>query len=165
MYTVTGWGNASVPQDEVIPLWGGYPAEPWATHIEKITDNPNYTFEAPMNDEAIGNEPVKRNRSYIQDYSRYPYFTCELGIGNQISEHRRPVLSALDGLAIATVKIGSGSNLPGYYVFAGGINPVGIYTTMEENRDETTGMNTLIFHTIFRLLSGKQVNWHPLTTS
>jgi hypothetical protein len=141
MYTVTGWGNASVPQDEVIPLWGGYPAEPWATHTEKIIDNPNFTFEAPMNDESIGNEPVSRNRSYIQDYSRYPYFTCELGIGNQISEHRRPVLSAIDGLAIAIVKTGSGSNLPGYYVFAGGINPVGIYTTMEENRDETAYWN------------------------
>jgi hypothetical protein len=122
MYTVTGWGNASVPQDEVIPLQGGYPAEPWATHIDKINDNPNYTFEAPMNDE-------------------YPFFTCELGIGNQISYHRRPVISAIDGLAIATTRIGSGSNLPGYYVFAGGINPVGIYTTMEENRDETAYWN------------------------
>lgn len=137
MFTVTGWGNASVPQDEVIPLWGGYPAEPWATHIDKITENLNYTFEAPMNDENIGNESVKRNRSYIQDYSRYPYFTCELGIGNQISYHRRPVISPVDGLAIATTRTGSGSNLPGYYVFAGGLNPVGIYTTMEENRDET----------------------------
>lgn len=141
MYTVTGWGNASVPQDEVIPLWGGYPAEPWATHADKITDNPNYTFEAPMNDENIGNESVKRNKSYIQDYSRYPYFTCELGIGNQISEHRRPVLSAIDGLAIATTRTGSGSNLPGYYVFTGGINPLGTYTTMEENRDETAYWN------------------------
>ncbi|MBN2212921.1 MAG: beta-galactosidase [Bacteroidales bacterium] len=141
MYTVTGWGNASVPQDEVIPLWGGYPAEPWATHIDKIDDNPNYSFEAPMNDESIGNEPVRRNRSYIQDYSSYPYFTCELGIGNQISGHRRPVLSDIDGLAIATVKTGLGSNLPGYYVFAGGINPVGTYTTMEENRDETAYWN------------------------
>ncbi len=141
MYTVTGWGNASVPQDEVIPLWGGYPAEPWATHIDKIDDNPNYTFEAPMNDESIGNEAVKRNRSYIQDYSRYPYFTCELGIGNQLSYHRRPVLSAIDGLAIATAKTGSGSNMPGYYVFTGGINPVGTYTTMEENRDETAYWN------------------------
>jgi hypothetical protein len=122
MYTVTGWGNASVPENEVIPLWGGYPAEPWATHIEKIEDNQNYTFEAPMNDE-------------------YPFFTCELGIGNQISGHRRPVLSAIDGLAIAVTRTGSGSNLPGYYVFAGGINPVGIYTTMEENRDETAYWN------------------------
>ncbi len=137
MYSVTGWGNASVPQDEVIPLWGGYPAEPWAAHIEKITENDNYSFEAPMNDNQIGNESVIKNKGYIQDYSRYPYFTCELGIGNQISEHRRPVLSSIDGLAIATVKTGSGSNLPGYYVFTGGTNPVGTYTTMEENRDET----------------------------
>ena len=141
MYTVTGWGNASVPQDEVIPLFGGYPAEPWATHINKIEDNPNFTFEAPMNDESIGNEAVIRNRSYIKDYSRYPYLTCELGVGNQLSYHRRPVISAVDGLAIATAKTGSGSNLPGYYVFTGGLNPVGTYTTMEENQDETAYWN------------------------
>lgn len=118
LYTVTGWKNASAPQDEVIPLWGGYPAAPWTTNLKKIETNENYTFQAPINDETIGHKETT-NR-YSPDYTRYPYFTCELGIGNQISEHRRPILSPIDGLAIATAKTGSGSNLPGYYVFAGG---------------------------------------------
>jgi hypothetical protein len=137
MYTVTGWGNVSVPQDEVIPLFGGYPEEPWDTNIEKSKENLNFTFEAPINDEGIGADVAGKEGKSTIDYTRYPYLTCEIGIGNQISYHRRPILNQYDGLAIATAKIGSGSNLPGYYVFAGGSNPIGTYTTMEENQDET----------------------------
>ena len=141
LYTVTGWGNASVPPDEVIPLWGGYPSEPWTTHTQNLGVNQNYFFDSPKNDMNIGNEDGKKDWLPGTDYSRYPYFTCELGIGNQISEHRRPVIGYMDGLAIATTKVGAGSNLPGYYVFAGGSTPTGIFTTMEENRDETSYYN------------------------
>lgn len=137
MYTVTGWGNASVPQDEVIPLFGGYPEEPWITDIQPVTENPNFTFEAPMNDEGIGADVAGREGKSATDHTRYPYLTCEIGVGNQISYHRRPILNQFDGLAIATAKTGSGSNLPGYYVFTGGSNPVGKLTTLEENQDET----------------------------
>jgi hypothetical protein len=137
MYTVTGWGNASVPQDEVIPLFGGYPEEPWETNLEPAKENLNFTFEAPMNDEGIGADVAVNEGKSTVDYSRYPYLTCEIGLGNQVSYHRRPILNPFDGLAIATAKTGSGSNLPGYYVFTGGSNPIGKYTTLEENQDET----------------------------
>ena len=141
MYTVTGWGNSSIPENEVIPLWGGYPSEPWATNTNKLGINQNFFFDSPKNDENIGNEGIKKDWRPGTDYSLYPYFTCELGVGNQISEHRRPIIGKLDGLAIATAKVGAGSNLVGYYVFTGGSNPTGIYTTMEENRDETSYYN------------------------
>jgi len=137
MYTVTGWGNASVPQDEVVPLFGGYPEEPWQTDLLPAKENLNFTFEAPMNDEGIGAEVAGKEGKSATDHSRYPYLTCEIGVGNQISYHRRPILNQYDGLAIATAKTGSGSNLPGYYVFTGGSNPVGTLTTLEENQDET----------------------------
>lgn len=138
LYTITGWDNASIPKgDEVIPLWGGYPDEPWAANLEKMKKNPNFTFQAPMNDENIGNDLSQKDKKYSADYSHFPYLTCEIGIGNQIAEHRRPVLGPLDGLSIALTKLGSGSNMPGYYVFTGGQNSIGLYTTLEENRDET----------------------------
>lgn len=47
------------------------------------------------------------------------------------------MIDPIDGLTIATVKTGSGSNLPGYYVFAGGSNPKGVKTTLEEARWES----------------------------
>jgi hypothetical protein len=125
LYTVTGWDNASVPENEVIPLWGAYPGAPWNSDIEKITQNPSFEFDT--------------DRKYGD---MYPFFTCELGVGNQITQHRRPVFSRFDGSTIATAKIGSGSNLTGYYVFAGGSNPVGTLTSMEENREETGYWNT-----------------------
>ena len=125
LYSVTGWDNASVPENEVIPFWGAYPEAPWNSDIEKITQNSSFEFDHNQNNENI-----------------YPFFTCELGVGNQITEHRRPVFNRFDGLTIVTAKIGSGSNLPGYYVFTGGSNPAGILSSMEENRDETGYWNT-----------------------
>ena len=125
VYSVTGWDNASVPENEVIPFWGAYPGAPWNSDIEKITQN--YSFEFDQDQKEKNN---------------YPFFTCELGVGNQITEHRRPVFNGFDGLTIVTEKIGSGSNLIGYYLFTGGSNPVGILTSMEENREETGDWNT-----------------------
>jgi len=125
LYTVTGWDNASVPENEVIPLWGAYPEAPWNSDLEKIIRNPSFEFDSDRKNEGT-----------------YPFFTCELGVGNQITEHRRPSFNRFDGMTIVTAKIGSGSNLPGYYVFAGGSNPEGILTSMEENREETGYWNT-----------------------
>jgi len=125
LYTVTGWDNASVPENDVIPLWGSYPEAPWNADLEKITRNPSFEFDYDRNIETS-----------------YPFFTCELGVGNQITEYRRPVFNRFDGLTIVTAKIGSGSNLTGYYMFTGGSNPVGILSSMEENRDETGYWNT-----------------------
>jgi len=135
LYTVTGWGNGSIPANEVIPLWGGYPDESWAPDIEKITRCDNYTFSSFRDDATIGNALVKKKEGY--DYSMDPYFTCELGVGIFNSIHRRPVIGALDGLALISSRIGSGGNLLGYYIFAGGSNPPGIYSTMQEDKDET----------------------------
>jgi hypothetical protein len=137
LYTVTGWGNASVPQDEVIPLFGGYPEEPWVTNLIPAKENINFCFDAPLNDEGIGADVAAKEKGKFTDYSRYPYLTCEIGLGNQISYHRRPILNEEDGAAMTYAKIGSGSNLPGYYVFTGGFNPIGKYTSLEENQDET----------------------------
>lgn len=125
IYSVTGWDNASVPKDEVIPFWGAYPEAPWNSDLEKITKNYSFEFDSDRNKEE-----------------NYPFFTCELGVGNQITEHRRPVFNRFDGLTIATAKIGSGSNMPGYYLFTGGSNPAGILSGMEENREETGYWNT-----------------------
>lgn len=136
MYTVTGWGNASIPENEVVPLYGGYPTAPWATHLNSLDKRKNFSFQKATNDPTIGNESGKLDLPRV-DLSGYPYFTCELGVGNQISYHRRPVIHPLDGVTISMAKVGSGSNLPGYYVFAGGSNPKGKLTSLEEDQQET----------------------------
>ena len=99
LYTVTGWGDGSVPPGEVIPLWGGYPDESWTPNIEKITGRGNYTFSSFRDDETIGNAQVKKKDNYL-NHSNLPYFTCEMGVGIFVSTHRRPVIGPIDGLGM-----------------------------------------------------------------
>ncbi|MEI7736335.1 MAG: beta-galactosidase [Ferruginibacter sp.] len=136
MYTVTGWGDGSVPAGEVIPLWGGYPDQPWDPTIEKMTYCSDFEFNPFRNDDKIGNGLAQKKDQYM-DYADEPFFTCEMGVGVHTTRHRRSIIGKYDGLAMTTNRIGSGSNLLGYYVFAGGSNPRGIYTSMNEDMDET----------------------------
>lgn len=64
--------------------------------------------------------------------SSYPYFTCELGGGMATAYHRRPYVYPEDAYAMALVKLGSGSNLLGYYMYHGGTNPEGKLNTLNE---------------------------------
>ncbi|HKJ32935.1 MAG TPA: beta-galactosidase, partial [Balneolales bacterium] len=139
-YAVTGWGNASIPKDQVIPLWGGYPGAPWNPNLKKITNSSSFVFEDSRSSGNI--YQGARRKGYHPDTKIYPYFTVELGLGNEITYHRRPVFSPIDGLTIALSKLGSGANMIGYYMFAGGSNPVGELSTMEENRSQTGYWNS-----------------------
>lgn len=135
LYTVTGWGNASIPAGEVVPLWGGYPDESWVPDIQKISHRYFYAFSNFRDDATIGNAQVKKEET--NHNADIPYLTCEMGAGIFVSKHRRPVIGSIDGLGMIMAKIGSGGNLLGYYIFAGSSNPLGVYSTMEENKDET----------------------------
>lgn len=140
LYTVTGWGNASIPPREVIPLFGAYPDEPWMDDLQPTTKCTNFAFSPLRNDAAIGN--LLQQRENEKELAAYPYFTCEMGVGVDNTAHRRLVIDGLDGHALMTAKLGSGSNLIGYYMFAGGLNPTGRLTSMEENGLESGGYNT-----------------------
>lgn len=141
LYTVTGWQNGSVPPMEVIPLWAAYPDAPWADNLRRNDDKKDFLFKKYRDTDAVGDQVQKDREAYI-DYSAYPYFTCEIGVGIMNTNHRRLQIGARDGLALIMTKMGSGSNLPGYYMFAGGSNPLGQLTTLEENREETGYYNS-----------------------
>ena len=132
LYTVTGWKDASIPQDEFIPVWGGYADLPWELHTEKLPPMPEYFFHHIRNNEIMDDKLNLKVNGYNVDFSRYPYATCEMGAGIQITDHRRPVVSADDVCALSMVKLGNGSNLMGYFVFHGGTHPDGIKNTMQE---------------------------------
>ena len=136
MYTVTGWGDGSVPAGEVIPMWGGYPDQPWDPTIEKMTSCGDFEFNPFRNDDKIGNGLAQKKEQYM-DYSDEPFFTCEMGVGVHTTRHRRSVIGKYDGLAMTSNRVGSGSNLLGYYIYAGGSNPTGILTSFNEDMDET----------------------------
>lgn len=63
-----------------------------------------------------------------------PYLTAEIGGGNEVTYHRRPVIQPDDIAAMFPVMIGSGVNLYGTYMFQGGENPDGKLSTLLESQ-------------------------------
>ncbi|MBQ9939642.1 MAG: beta-galactosidase [Oscillospiraceae bacterium] len=134
LFTATAWGNASLPET-LLPMFGGYPCRPWDKHIDPLPYNANYFFSHAPDACDIGTDILDNavTASSLQFMAKFPFFTCELGGGNQISYHRRPMLNSKDVEALAICKLGSGANLLGYYMYHGGLNPKG-KTYMQESK-------------------------------
>lgn len=139
-YTATGWGGAYVPEEEMLPVLGGYVDAPWADHVDEMPANENFLFSSYKKDENIGSDWRQNQESeYTFRLNRCPYLTAELGSGLQVTSHRRTYPWPEDIEAQALCMLGSGANLLGYYMYHGGINPDGEYSTLQESRD--TGYN------------------------
>ena len=129
LYTATGWGDART--GNCIPVWGGYCDEPWTPGYEPTKPNLNYVFSSNLNDAQIASDyGVKDVFSTV--VGKYPYLTAEIGGGIHATQKRRPIATAYDLGALGMVKLGSGANLLGYYIYCGGKNPKGILTGLQE---------------------------------
>lgn len=139
LYTRTGWPKPAspVPFGEILPLYGQYPDGFWDRSIDPMPGDywKAFNFDLVRMDVAIANEQL--GRRLAEDDAgvlRYPYLTCELGGGMMTSYHRRINIAPIDIAALTLTKIGSGSNLPGYYMYHGGTNPEGKLTTLQETQ-------------------------------
>ena len=134
-YSATGWPGSNQKQDELIPVWGAYPEAPWDKKTTKLPLSEKYMFGSLRNDPAIGSDLLGQHEQQA-DFKgyRYPYATAEMGGGNQITYHRRPIIEANDVTSLTYVKVGSGANLMGYYMFQGGSNPIGKLSTLQESK-------------------------------
>ncbi|MEV6342552.1 beta-galactosidase [Actinoplanes sp. NPDC051851] len=131
IWTATAWDSAELPEEEVLPLYGGYgdgfwvdSDAPWAPNFRD-----HYFFSHVWDDPGIGAD-VRRaqNIEAAKGGPRtpsdlFPAATCELAGGMATAYHRRPRPAALDVATIAHCKIGNGSAWQGYYMYAGGTNP------------------------------------------
>ncbi|HCM13774.1 MAG TPA: beta-galactosidase [Lachnospiraceae bacterium] len=131
-YTATGWGGAAT--GGLLPVMGGYPEAPWDQRLTKIEPSGNYVFTYERNDHNIGSD-YGLGAGVTFDYKKFPYLTAELGGGLQVTHHRRPVAQASDIGAMSLVKLGSGVNLLGYYMYHGGTNPKGRLSSLQESRE------------------------------
>ncbi|MCR4603922.1 MAG: beta-galactosidase [Prevotella sp.] len=149
-YTRTGWPELSKPVafGEMIPLYGDYADGFWDKETKECTGNyyKAFNFKAFRSSTAIGTDLLGQQKEERSEADRqYPYFTCELGGGMATAYHRRPYIYADDCYSLAIVKLGSGSNLLGYYMYHGGSNPestTGI-TLNETQRTPGTANNDL----------------------
>ncbi len=127
-YTRTGWPQLSkpVPFGEMIPLYGDYADGFWDKELSETCGNyyKAFNFKGFRSSTAIGTDLLGKQEEKVNKGDEdYPYFTCELGGGMVTAYHRRPYIYADDCYSLAVVKLGSGSNLLGYYMYHGGTNP------------------------------------------
>ena len=127
-YTRTGWPALTrpVPFGELLPLYGDYADGFWEKSTKEGAGNyyKAFNFKAFRSSTAIGTDLLGEQKAEkAKGDDDYPYFTCELGGGMATAYHRRPYVYPEDAYSMAVVKLGSGSNLLGYYMYHGGTNP------------------------------------------
>ncbi len=122
-YTATAWGGAITPTEEALPLWGGYSYQPWLFYSKSGVHpaTPEYIYRDNHNS-AVTKE---YNFEPGYDPESRPYACCEMMGGMACSYKYRFQLDMRAIDALANIKLGSGCNLLGYYMFKGGTNPTG----------------------------------------
>ncbi|MDO5446433.1 MAG: beta-galactosidase, partial [Prevotellaceae bacterium] len=152
-YTRTGWPklNGNEKFGELLPLFGDYADGFWDRQLTDMpADYPKaFTMKASQVSATIATETFGKGELADDDEKSddaqqltYPYLTCELGGGMMPSYHRRINIFDQDGLALAVCKVGSGSNLPGYYMYHGGTNPYDGTMPMSEMQDTPYGFTS-----------------------
>jgi len=117
-------------QDEFLYMLGAYPDSPWSSDTKKQHKSTYFirTLEA---DADIGADLFGKVDTKVRN--TYPKLGAELGGGMQPTYHRRVDVSAKDIALNTFTKVASGINGVGYYMFHGGLDPVG-KTPLQESR-------------------------------
>ncbi len=143
LYTRTGWPALSTPMPfgQIVPLYGAYAEGFWDRELTSMPGRywTAFRFSLSRNDADAATEQYGRRVAPTGE-PQYPYLTCEIGGGMMSSYHRRILIQPDDVESTVLVKLGSGSVLPGYYMYHGGTNPEGRLTTLMEAQD-TPGTN------------------------
>jgi hypothetical protein len=133
-YTVTGWDHTLYPSGEVVPVFGGYQDEPWATSTRELPPKETYAFrfDTRVSGDLGAQTRATQKGTAETDMHLTPFLGAEYGAGLPAMYRRRTLVSPDDIASTLPVQMGSGVNLMGYYMFHGGRNPVGM-TTLEES--------------------------------
>ena len=121
-FTGTAWGGAAY-SPKVMPLWGGYAYRPWIFYSHK--------GEHPATEEYIYEDYHHNGVTCADDFTpayepeTRPYACCEMGAGMMCCYYYRFIYPYRSVDALANIKLGSGCNFIGYYMFQGGTNPMG----------------------------------------
>lgn len=128
IYTCTGWGGATTPVPDMLPLWGGYAYWPWIYYESDRVDplkehpaTPEYIFRDKHNNDI----PKTYNFEPVYNPEDYPYACCEMGGGMAQFYKYRFEFPYRSVPAMSVMKTAEGCNLLGYYMYHGGSNPKG----------------------------------------
>jgi hypothetical protein len=121
-YAITGW-QITVPASGFMPLFGGYADGFWGGTPESYRREFMFTdIRATNNLGAQMNDQYPSNSKVI---AQFPYACAEIGPGMMSSWAKRITIDPNVVTAMALTKLGCGNNMPGYYMYQGGINPDG----------------------------------------
>ena len=137
IYSMTHWMSVNYPKGEIVPYAGYYIETPWINSGKNELPISNFQFFSYNRiSDNIGTDIIKKSydsESLSGEGNTSPYFTCEVGVGTPTFYYRRPIVSKEMAGANINLRLGCGVNLMGYYMYTGGTNPVGQYTTMESS--------------------------------
>ena len=132
-YTMTGWNGVAAPKRGLMPLFEAYADGYWTDDETKYKAQYFFSPSPIAGDIAAPGRFYKETMEQIsRSLARFPYACCEMAGGMASAYDRRVAATPADCAAIATVKLGCGNNLPGYYMYHGGINPDGKYSILNE---------------------------------
>ena len=129
-YTVTGW-QGNIPHQDLIPLFGGYSDGFWGGTLEQYRREYIFTDVRAVND--LGAQLTTKNAANSQLLSQFPYACAEIGGGMMSSYDKRIKVDPNSVASLALSKLGDGNNMPGYYMYQGGINPDGKPSDLQED--------------------------------
>lgn len=158
--TRTGWPKLNGKEEfgKLLPLYGDYADGFWDRTLDDMPgDYPKaFIMKEQRINANIATETFSKKELTDGDSSHftlhsslsYPYLTCELGGGMMPAYHRRINMSGNEAMPLAICKLGSGSNLPGYYMYHGGTNPYCAEHTMAETQaTKVTNYNDMPYMT------------------
>lgn len=122
IYTCTGWGGATTPVPDMLPLWGGYAYWPWIYYetdrfdgIKEHPATPEYIFRDKHNNDL----PVSYNFEPFYQPEDYPYACCEMG-GGMVQFYKYRFEFPYNSVpAMSVMKTAEGCNMLGYYMYHG----------------------------------------------
>ena len=158
--TRTGWPKLNGKEEfgKLLPLYGDYADGFWDRTLNDMPgDYPKaFIMKEQRINANIATETFSKKEltdgdsslSTLHSSLTYPYLTCELGGGMMPAYHRRINMSGNEAMPLAICKLGSGSNLPGYYMYHGGTNPYCAEHTMAETQaTKVTNYNDMPYMT------------------
>lgn len=131
LYLMTGWGGVRIPKQELLPVFGAYP---WAFWDEGGAILDSFVFSLARNSKEMGAQLTTDPTAPPPPPVLTPYLTAELGGGMQSSYTHRILIDPNDIAAINLVRLGDGNTMPGFYMYHGGINPMGKLSFLNEAR-------------------------------
>lgn len=159
-FTMTGWNRVAIPEEGLLPLFGAYSDGFWGGTPEKYRKS--FLFSPVRDDGDLGAQMENVRPERNERMELFPFACAEIGGGMMSSYEKRIKVDPDDIAAMALVKLGCGNNMPGYYMYHGGINPDGKLSTLQEEKPNAMPVKDYDFQTALGAAGQVREQFHLL---